>query len=725
MNLNQSLALSYVRNAIQSHSASKRQRPIEDGDADIENDSDVNRKLDKADSSDSTFVSNKIIDINKSYENQINSNHEYKDVKKKVVKKKLHIDNKSNDNLNDSIKNNIEDQSKIKSFLSPRPANRLSDLAGIEKILTQIRELVFYPLQYNNIYSHLGVNPPCGLLLHGPSGCGKTSLANAIAGELNIPYYKASGPDLVGGTTGESEEKVRELFKYAISNAPSIIFIDAIDVIAGKKDMSQRGMDRRLVAQLADSIDSVIMTGDIKLNNELASPQSAEFIDNSSSNKLVILIVATNKPDSIDPTVRGRFAREISLPVPDAPSRTKILTLMTSQMRLAEFVDLVEIGKLTPGFVGADLQALVREAGMIAVSRIISTVQSNEDTSYIHSNGYVEMNDFIKAAKTVQPTAKREGFAVVPNVSWDDVGALSEVREELLHNVIEPISHPERFKSLGLEVPAGVLFFGPPGCGKTLLAKALANQSGANFISVKGPELLNMYVGESESRVRQVFNRARASVPCVIFFDELDALCPKRGSGGNEGSNVSERVVNQLLTELDGLEVRKDVYVIAATNRLELIDDAMLRPGRLGKLLYVPLPSPSDRVAILKALIAKNVTIDNGSEDSKGVDIDLIGHDPRADGFSGADLSALVREAGLAVIREWRDNIKSDVESSRDINPVICSRHFESAFTKVRSSVSIQDRKRYERVHQNIKSGMGAIQALSEASKYISTKNNA
>jgi ribosome biogenesis ATPase len=500
--------------------------------------------------------------------------------------------------------------------------------------------------------------------------------------------------------------------------------------------------------------------------------------------------------------VRGRFSREVGLPVPDAPARSKILQLMTASMRLSPAVDFRVLGKMTPGFVGADLQSLAREAGMTAVSRIVkssgdtvdgavppsavgvhnvdaaeSAVEAAVDHMHLDTpadaemqveathmedghasaklapimqNAWVEMSDFTQAAKSIQPTAKREGFAVAPDVTWSDVGALAQVREELLHNVLEPISHPERFQHLGLEVPAGVLFFGPPGCGKTLLAKALANQSGANFISVKGPELLSMYVGESESKVRQVFARARASAPCVIFFDELDALCPKRGNGfeggggAGGGSNVSDRVVNQLLTELDGLETRRDVYIIAATNRLELIDDAMLRPGRLGKLLYVPLPTDDDRISILQAL-TKKVSIQWRSEQSpEGVDLVSVAKDPRAAGFSGADLSALVREAGLAVVREMvnqakdravshsgaamvtsEDIIGRPYVSSTDLKALassetavavlpasqgalsatgaqsetselrsILARHFEAAFGKVRASVSTKDRKR-------------------------------
>ena len=442
-------------------------------------------------------------------------------------------------------------------------------------------------------------------------------------------------------------------------------------------------------------------------------------------------------------------------------------------MRLGQDVDMTALGKCTPGYVGSDLRALVREAGMISVTRIIATkttqmesqsvidplildavveesiatTMTTEEQSIVTVNvevnpvdsilnngneavpmiedaivtadddmevttetaesvavdscddllreAYLTMEDFLLATKTIQPTAKREGFAVVPDVTWNDVGALSEVREELLHNVLDPIANPERYRSLGLDIPAGVLFFGPPGCGKTLLAKAVANQSGANFISVKGPELLNMYVGESESRVRQVFARARDSAPCVIFFDELDALCPRRGSGfeGGGGNGVSERVVNQLLTELDGLETRKDVYCIAATNRLELIDEAMLRPGRLGKLLYVPLPLADDRVGILTALTRK-LNLETAEDSPERVNLTAIGSDPRSDGFSGADMAALVREAGLCVIKEWRnaDTDKSSIRST--LSTRLGARHFEAALEIVRPSVSETDRTR-------------------------------
>ena len=711
----------------------------------------------------------------------------------KRKRRKLEISNNSDNNNNNNNNNNSHSNNPSSSSNNmhqvSRPVDRLKDLAGITSVLKQIEEQVFYPVYYHALYQELGISAPTGLMLHGPSGCGKTHLALAIAGELNLNFFRITGPEIIGGTSGESEGKVRDIFKSAIDNAPSILFIDAFEVIAFKRDSSQRGMDRRVVAQLCDCIDSVAthnnscknknissMTG-MNMDSTTSSISSAEAQVSQSqscavsmeseevatsnetvrddsissntkedatvatsnttttfttddnddqSNKGVIVIAATSRPDSLDPGVRGRFAKEIALPVPDASARSAILKLMTCDMKLENEVDFVDLGRRTPGYVGADLKVLANEAGAVAVRRIVGTAaiaasSSSSDTlSTMHqlpvgalNLGYatVTMPDFLTATKAIQPTAKREGFAVVPDVSWDDVGALVEVREELLHNVLEPIAKPEQFSRLGLDVPAGVLFFGPPGCGKTLLAKALANHSGANFISVKGPELLNMYVGESESRVRQVFTRARASAPCVIFFDELDALCPKRGRGSEGGNGVSERVVNQLLTELDGLEVRKDVYVIAATNRLELIDDAMLRPGRLGKLLYVPLPSENDRVSILQAL-TRSVAL-NRDDRIEGIpDLENIAKDPRIDGYSGADLANLVREAGMAVMKEMRarDDNNSDNKCS-----VICKRHFETAIERTRPSVNKSDRKRYDNVQKHLKDGMGAIEALAAA----------
>ncbi|CAB1101477.1 unnamed protein product [Ectocarpus sp. CCAP 1310/34] len=665
-----------------------------------------------------------------------------------------------------------------------RPSARYDDLGGISGILQEVRELIEYPLVHPEVYAHLGIEPPRGILLHGPPGCGKTLLANAIAGELDVAFLRISAPEIVSGMSGESEQKVRELFQAAIENAPCIVFMDEVDAITPKRETSSRGMEKRIVAQLLTCMDSLT-------------------IENTGG-KPVVVIGATNRPNDLDSALRraGRFDREICLGVPDLAARGRILEVMASKMTLAGDVDFQQIAKKTPGFVGADLSSLTKEAAVVAINRIFTRLRATrpppitgdpcsndngnggapgtahcvappaatgkprggedaavapgnpEDSGSVSGAGAAEpsldsvvgdacgslttspsysttveqgkkmaevvgagaedaaeavggflagplsaaqlaplsvtMEDFLTAVKKVQPSAKREGFATVPGVSWSDVGALASVREELSLSILEPIAYPERFEKLGLTIPAGVLLYGPPGCGKTLLAKAIANESGANFISVKGPELLDKYVGESEKSVRQVFQRARASSPCIIFFDELDALCPKRGGGG-EGGGVTERVVNQLLTEMDGLEARKNVFVVAATNRPELIDQAMLRPGRLDRLLYVPLPSASDRVSILKALSA---TVSLGPD----VDLHAIGHSPKAEGFSGADLAALLREAGLDVLRQLKSReliVGKGAYTEKGAGTVVMATNFNNAFLRTQPSVSAADRAFY------------------------------
>ncbi|CAN0471531.1 unnamed protein product [Ascophyllum nodosum] len=674
-----------------------------------------------------------------------------------------------------------------------RPSARYSDLGGISGVLQEVRELIEYPLIHPEVYQHLGIEPPRGILLHGPPGCGKTLLANAIAGELGVAFLRISAPEIVSGMSGESEQKVRELFRAAIENAPCIVFMDEVDAITPKRETSSRGMEKRIVAQLLTCMDSLTME--------------------NTGGKAVVVIGATNRPNDLDSALRraGRFDREICLGVPDSAARGRILQVMCSKMTLSGNVDFQFISKKTPGFVGADLSSLTKEAAVVAINRIFArlspsplsppiSLSDNTFTSaltvdhddgggrsatrcrelavgegspgivteggvteppfpgavgsgippaLLHDRGRasppknasddgdveglplppaatagasgkalllagngegevvwkdflggplspeqlaplsVTMEDFLAAVKKVQPSAKREGFATVPGVTWSDVGALASVREELSLSILEPIAFPERFERLGLSIPAGVLMYGPPGCGKTLLAKAIANESGANFISVKGPELLDKYVGESEKSVRQVFQRARASSPCIIFFDELDALCPRRrlsSGGGGEGSGVSERVVNQLLTEMDGLEARRNVFVVAATNRPELIDPAMLRPGRLDRLLYVPLPSPADRVSILRALSA---TVSLGPN----VGLETIGRSRKAEGFSGADLAALLREAGLDVLRRLKNN--EAVEGRGCGGTIITAENFENAFLRTQPSVSAVDRDFY------------------------------
>ncbi|KAJ2450814.1 Ribosome biogenesis ATPase rix7 [Coemansia sp. RSA 2336] len=590
------------------------------------------------------------------------------------------------------------------------PEVRLADLGGVDSCMEEILESIVLPLKHPEIYTHTGVQPPRGILLHGPPGCGKTMLANAIAGEVGVPFLQISAPSIVSGMSGESEKKLREVFEEARELAPCLVFIDEIDAITPKRETAQREMERRIVAQMLTCIDS--------LSWEKATAP-------------VMLIGATNRPDSLDPALRraGRFDREIAMPVPDEAARMQILSVLCRPLRLSGEFDFEELAKRTPGYVGADLTALVTAAGMIAVKRIlhglkpqsaglgcddpssmsVDSALTDQASTAEHWNATpttqaiaqflashpepltpaelapaaITNSDFIEALAKVQPSAKREGFATVPGVTWDDIGALAKVREELRMAVVEPIRNPAIFAQVGITAPAGVLLWGPPGNGKTLLAKAIASESHTNFISVKGGELMSKYVGDSERAVRQVFARARASSPCVIFFDELDALCSRRGG---EQSEASARVVNTLLTEVDGMEARKRVYVIAATNRPDIIDPAMLRPGRLDKLLYVDLPSPPERAEILRTLSKKTPL---------GSDVDLrdIACDRRCEGFSGADLSGLVRSASEAALR----SVLFGTDAASEHPAIVVSRaHFDMALQRTTPSVSASDMKRYE-----------------------------
>ncbi|CAB4394493.1 unnamed protein product [Rhizophagus irregularis] len=607
------------------------------------------------------------------------------------------------------------------------PSARLSDLGGVDACIEEVLELIAMPLAHPEIYLHTGVQPPRGILLHGPPGCGKTLLANAIAGELGVPFISISAPSVVSGMSGESEKKIREMFEEAKEKAPCLIFIDEIDAITPKRETAQREMERRIVAQLLTCMDDLSWD---KMNYQP-----------------ILIIGATNRPDSLDPALRraGRFDREISMGVPDEQAREKILRVISSKLRLSGDFDYKALAKLTPGYVGADLNALTTAAGVIAVKRIFTNLGKNHKFSTDNDES-IEMQidnssssisfenqsptnklksisdffrnhpdpltaeeleplsitneDFLQALSKVQPSSKREGFATVPDVTWADVGALEFVRDELRMAIVEPIKHPELFSRVGITAPAGVLLWGPPGCGKTLLAKAVANESHINFISVKGPELLNKYVGESERGVRQVFARARASSPCVIFFDELDALCTRRDDSQSE---ASARVVNTLLTELDGLENRKQVYVIAATNRPDMIDSAMMRPGRLDKLLYVELPTSSERYEILKTL-TKRTPLGND------VSLIKIAEDERCTDFSGADLASLIREAAVSALRTTlylKSNNLSVTEKMPDNELFVNASHFEMAFNKVSSSVLKSDKKRYDSL--KIKLGCAAI----------------
>ena len=585
----------------------------------------------------------------------------------------------------------------------PETSATLTDLGGIENIMESILDNIVIPLSHPEMHSHLGAKIPQGVLLHGPPGCGKTMLANAVANTIGIPFVSISAPSVVSGMSGESEKKLRDIFEEAKSIAPCIIFIDEIDAITPKRESVQREMERRIVAQLLTCMDS---------------------LSSDRNDKPIMVIGATNRPDSIDPALRrgGRFDKEICMNVPDQLAREKILYKITSSLRLEGDFNFKELARRTPGYVGADLQALVSAASARAVKRIFTqefvlnkkdqenSMEIDEDLSYENQiRKFLDDNpnplsaeqlaplavttqDFYDAVATVQPSSKREGFTTVPDVTWDDVGAMNAIREELEFAIVMPIKEPDLYKSFGANKPAGVLLWGPPGCGKTLLAKAVANESQANFISVRGPELLNKYVGESERAVRQLFLRARASVPCVIFFDELDALVPRRDETNSEASS---RVVNTLLTELDGVGDREGVYVIGATNRREMIDPAMLRPGRLDKQLFVALPTEQERAAILET-VTNNIR-------SKfiGIDLGKLAKDERCRNFSGADLAALVREASVSAL-------KSSINHRKENNQVgevfIDMSNFEEAFTKVRPSVNDVDRVMYEQMNKDVSS---------------------
>ncbi|NWW92561.1 NVL protein, partial [Rhynochetos jubatus] len=575
------------------------------------------------------------------------------------------------------------------------PPVKFEDVGGNDETLKEICKMLIH-IRHPEVYNQLGVVPPRGFLLHGPPGCGKTLLAQAIAGELELPMLKVAATEMVSGVSGESEQKLRELFEQAVSSAPCVLFIDEIDAITPKREVASKDMERRIVAQFLTCMDD--------LNNVAATTQ-------------VLVIGATNRPDSLDPALRraGRFDREICLGIPDEAAREKILRTLCRKLKLPESFEFHHLARLTPGYVGADLMALCREAAMCTVNRVLiksekqkrkrvhAGANTAEESVGIGTDNLdelqrlldllkkqdplpeeqlqklcIEMNDFIVALSSVQPSAKREGFVTIPDVTWADIGALEDVREELTMAILAPVRNPEQFKALGLTTPAGVLLAGPPGCGKTLLAKAVANESGLNFISVKGPELLNMYVGESERAVRQVFQRARNSAPCVIFFDEVDALCPRRS---DRESGASVRVVNQLLTEMDGLENRQQVFIMAATNRPDIIDPAILRPGRLDKTLYVGLPPPEDRLAILKTITK------DGTRPPLDIDVSLeeIAYSQHCDCYTGADLSALVREASICALRQQM--ALQNTKSKKGEIKVSC-KHFEEAFRKVKSSVS-------------------------------------
>ncbi|XP_037034382.1 nuclear valosin-containing protein-like [Bradysia coprophila] len=718
-----------------------------------------------------------------------------------------------------------------REFAAQQSKLTFEDIGGMKKVLQELCELLMH-IKHPEVYRHIGLPPPRGFLLHGPPGSGKTLLAHAIAGQLNIGLIPIAATELVAGVSGESEERIRDLFEQAVALAPCVLFIDEIDAISSNRLNAQKDMERRIVAQLLSCLDGL---------------SQHEHGDQ------VLIIGATNRPDALDPALRrvGRFDQEISLGIPDRNDRANILQCICRRLTIGCPFDYDQLGALTPGYVGADLLALASRAASIAVKRAFNAKQRdtltnvdvaavdkllmeidklpmstaspdsivkengvaaqekeatdqskngtdlsnitedkgsgeehkdkepidvetaeptvpdastiepiNEDTvppteaenipnettamqvdeptgednekvadggedddiievvddcsgiiksdKPIHSQISFEamklwlsddkpimtaddlddlcitMTDFVEALKVVQPSAKREGFITVPDVTWDDIGSLRDIREELQLAVLAPVKFPKKLQALGLHSPSGVLLCGPPGCGKTLLAKAVANEAGINFISVKGPELLNMYVGESERAVRQCFQRARNSAPCVIFFDEFDSLCPKRSDSGE--NNGSSRVVNQLLTEMDGIEDRKGVFLMAATNRPDIVDPAVMRPGRLDKILYVGLPALEDRIEILKA-VTKNKPI-------LGDDVDINELATLTDSYTGADLAGLVRQASLYALKE------SIASSSSTSQISVNKANFFNALKNTKSSISEQDKRHYEKLRK-------------------------
>jgi transitional endoplasmic reticulum ATPase len=544
------------------------------------------------------------------------------------------------------------------------------DIGGLGEEVKKIREMVELPLKHPEIFDKLGIEPPKGVIMHGPPGTGKTLLAKAVANESESNFVLLNGPEVMSKFYGESEKKIRDIFEDAEKNAPSIVFIDEIDAVAPKREDVQGEVERRVVSQLLTMMDGLKSRG------------------------RVIVIGATNRINSIDPALRrpGRFDREVSISVPDKNGRLNILKIHTRNMPLAKDVNLKVLAGKTHGFVGADLNALTKEAAMIVLRKFLPELRLEEDEPIppeVLDKIIIKSEDFDEALKVVRPSAMREVLVEAPNIGWGDIGGLEKTKESLREAVELPITHPNSFKNLGIRPPRGILMYGPPGTGKTLLAKAVAKESEANFIQVKGPSLLSMWVGKSEQGVRKVFERARQVAPCIIFFDEIDALAGKRGV--EQGTRVTERVLNQLLAEMDGLEEIKDVTVIAATNRPDMLDAALLRPGRFDRVILVDVPDESSRKKIIEV---------HTRETPLAKDINLDKIVKSTEGYVGADIESLVREAAMNALR-------------RDLNTKeVCKIDFDDAFKKIKPSVSLETAKNYKKIEEyylkKAKAGMEA-----------------
>ncbi len=536
------------------------------------------------------------------------------------------------------------------------------DLGGMRSTIDALREMVELPLRHPELFQRLGVDAPKGVLLHGPPGTGKTLLARAVANESSANFFSIAGPEIMGAAYGESERKLRELFEQAAAAAPSIIFIDEIDSIAPKRSQVSGEAEKRLVAQLLTLMDGI------------------------EARQNTVVIAATNRPEAIDEALRrpGRFDREIVVGVPDEIGRREILGIHTRGMPLTADVNLDELARRTYGFVGADIAALTREAALEAVRRIMPKLDLSKDVipTEILDELSVELSDFDNALKRVQPSAMREVMVEAPSVTWDDIGGLDAARDRLREGIELPLKHPEAFRRLGIRPARGFLLYGPPGTGKTLLAKAAARESEANFIATKSSDLLSKWYGESEQQIARLFNRARQVAPTIIFIDEIDSLVPARGGGLGE-PQVTERVVNTILSEMDGLEELQNVVVIGATNRPTLVDPALLRPGRFDELIYVGTPDTAGRRRIL-AIHSSDMPL------AKDVDLELLAR--RTERFTGADLEDLVRRAGLTALRRGLDE------------PHVTMADFEAALIETRASVTPEMLEEYDRIQETLKS---------------------
>jgi transitional endoplasmic reticulum ATPase len=576
--------------------------------------------------------------------------------------------------VNDSTKITVSEESAKAVQISKEggvPSITYEDIGGLGNAVGRVREMIELPLRHPELFKRLGVEAPKGVLLHGPPGTGKTLLAKAVANETNASFYTIGGPEIMSKFYGESEEKLRNVFEQAEKNAPSIIFIDEIDSIAPKREEVTGEVERRIVAQLLSLMDGM------------------------SSRGKVVVIGATNRVNAVDPALRrpGRFDREIEIGVPDRNGRLEILQIHTRGMPLAKDVNLEKLADISHGFVGADLQSLSKEAAIGALRKILPEIDLSSESIPAETlrKIIVTMQDFMDVVKEMEPSAMREVFVEVPDVKWEDIGGLSSIKQELQEAVEWPLKYQGVFTYADAVPPKGILLYGPPGTGKTLIAKAAANESEANFISIKGPELLSKWVGESEKGVREVFRKARQAAPCIVFFDEVDAIAPRRGGGIGGDSHVTERLISQLLTELDGLEILTNVIVIAATNRPDIIDPALLRPGRFDRLLYVPPPDRDSRLQIITIHTKKKPLAE---------DVNLEQLADHTDGYTGADIASLSSAAVMLALREHVSKYKDPKEADSHIQELkIHMKHFEEAMKKIRP-LSNQELSMYKNISE-------------------------